>query len=56
MEVKAERRARAAAARRGLKEAPSDSRGPMHKNRMRQSRADERAYDREVHIHQAPGM
>jgi hypothetical protein len=56
MEVKAQQRARAAAARRGLKEAPSNSRGPMNKNRIRQSRTDERAYDREVHIHQVPGM
>lgn len=53
MEVKYKRTARATAARPGLKEAGSNSRGPMHKNRMRQSQADERAYDREVHIHQA---
>jgi len=28
----------------------------MHKNQMRQFQADERAYDREVHIHQALGL
>ena len=53
MEVKYKRIARAMAARLGLKEARSKSRGLMHKNRMRQLGADERTNDRKVHIHQA---